>query len=250
MHDAWAPVEAALDRAAASGRVVEFWLRDDDAVTTTHALERLTLLAREVALPVLLAVIPDGADRHLADFVAAEPLLMPTQHGVAHTNHATPPQRACELDGHRPRAAVLGDLARGRDRLAGLFGRRMTDILVPPWNRIAPDLLPHLPALGFGALSTFGEAHAGTPGLDIVNCTLDIIDWRNGRVCHPEDKLVRRLADGIDAGGAVGLLTHHLVHDEAAWLFLRRAFASLEGRSHVRFASADQLRARSTQPPL
>ena len=48
-------------------------------------------------------------------------------------------------------------------------------------TQIAPEDVPHLPDLGFGGLSTFADLHAGTPNLAIVNCGLDIIDWRNGR---------------------------------------------------------------------
>ena len=242
MDDVWAPVGAALERAAAGGRTVEIWLRDDDAVTATGALERLTGLARDVELPILLAVIPGPADRHLARFVAAEPLLTPTQHGFMHENHAGPDARACELGGRRTPALVLDDLARGRDRMRDLFPDAHTDILVPPWNRIAPELLPHLPSLGFGALSTFADLHAGTAGLDVVNCNLDIIDWRNGRVGHREDKLVGRLATLIDSGAPVGLLTHHLAHDAAAWRFLERALPYFAARPEVRFTSADHLR--------
>ena len=242
MDDAWAPVGAALEHAAAGGRKVEVWLRDDDAVTVTDALERLTRLARDAELPVLLAVIPGAADRHLGHYVAAEPLLTPTQHGFMHANHAAASERACELGGQRTPALVRDDLARGRERMRDIFSDGCTDILVPPWNRIAPDLLPHLPGLGFGALSTFADLNAGTAGLDVVNCNLDIIDWRHGRVGHREDKLVGRLATLIDSGAPVGLLTHHLAHDETAWQFLERALPYLAARPEVRFTSADHLR--------
>lgn len=242
MDDVWAPVGAALERAAAGGRTVEIWLRDDDAVTATGALERLARLASDAEMPVLLAVIPGSADRHLARFVATEPLLTPTQHGFTHTNHAGLDARACELGGQRAPAVVLDDLVRGRERMRDLFHGAHTDILVPPWNRIAPELLPHLPSLGFGALSTFADLHAGTAGLDVVNCHLDIIDWRNGRVGHRENKLVGRLAILIDSGAPVGLLTHHLAHDAAAWQFLERALPYLAARPEVRFTSADRLR--------
>ena len=242
MDDHWASLTAALDRATGAGRQVDVWLRDDDAVTTTKALDRLAALARRSAMPVLLAVIPDPADRHLVRFVNSEPLLTPTQHGFAHVNHAGFLQRACELGLHRGRETILAELALGRDKMAALFGSRRSDILVPPWNRIAPELVPALPQLGFGGLSTYASLHANSPGLDILNAGLDIIDWRNGRVCHREDKLVSRLAGLIDDGGPVGILTHHLVHDEAAWLFLDRALDRLAAHPAVRFTAADRLR--------
>ncbi|MDX7950622.1 polysaccharide deacetylase family protein [Lichenihabitans sp. Uapishka_5] len=241
MDDVWAPVDAALDRVAATSKTVTLWWRDDDAVTTTRALDRLTALARRHACPVLLAVIPAPADRHLATYTKAEPLLTPTQHGFLHTNHAGLLQRAAELGGNRPLEAILTDLAQGRDRLADLFAGRHTDILVPPWNRIAPEVVPHLPDLGFGGLSTFADLHAGTPKLDVVNCSLDIIDWRNGRRCHRLPKLVDKLATLIDAGRPIGLLTHHLVHDDDAWAFIDAMLERCVARG-VAVTTADRLR--------
>ncbi|MCW6510582.1 polysaccharide deacetylase [Lichenifustis flavocetrariae] len=244
MLDRWAPVSAALDRAAESGRTIEVWLRDDDAVSSTAALDRLAALARSRQLPVLLAVIPQRADWNLADFIAAEPLFTPTQHGFSHTNHARAGERACEMGGDRPLTSVLDDVMRGRDKLAALFGRRHAHILVPPWNRVDPALLPHLPDARFCALSTFADAHAGNRDLPVLNSTLDIIDWRNGRRCHAEAKLVQRLSDLIDRPEPIGILTHHLVHDDEAWQFLDHAFGWLASHGSVRLTSADAILAR------
>ena len=160
------------------------------------------------------------------------------------------------MGGDRPLDPVLADIHRGSDKLDALFGQRRTHILVPPWNRIDPALLPHLRAAGFYGLSTFADAHAGVPDLAVLNSTLDIIDWRNGRRCHPEAKLVQRLSDLIDRQGPIGILTHHLVHDDAAWQFLDHAFARLASHCCVRLTSADSLladsasgTARSSPPP-
>ena len=103
-------------------------------------------------------------------------------------------------------------------------------------------MLPHLPALGFGGLSTFGEAHVDATGLDVLNSTLDIIDWRGGRRCHPEAKLVERLASLIDDGRPIGVLAHHLVHDEAAWRLLDAAFAHLRASPAISVMSLDEVR--------
>jgi hypothetical protein len=241
----WWPVDRALNAAGDAGGIVEVWLRDDDAVTVTPALDRLTELCDQYGMPILLAVIPEPADEKLSTFVGIHPLLTPTQHGFNHTNHALPGQRARELGGGRPIAAVISDLQRGLEKLSGLFGSRMTAILVPPWNRIDDDLLPLLPGLGFQAISTFGARQERAPGLAAINCDLDIIDWKNGRRCHPHEKLARRLADLVAAGEgsrhSIGLLTHHLAHDEEAWIFLDACFARLQRHAAVRFITAEQL---------
>ena len=155
MTEAWATVEAELDRAFEAGRRLRIWLRDDDCVAVTPALERLASLCHRFDLAILLAVIPELAEPGLAEWIAAHPAVTPCQHGFAHRNHAAPGERARELGG-RPVEAVLDDLARGRAILQALFGDRLSDILVPPWNRIDADLVSWLPGLGYSALSTFG----------------------------------------------------------------------------------------------
>ena len=189
---AWPGVKAELDRAFDTGRTVRIWLRDDDCVAVTPALERLASLCCGVGLPILLAVIPEPAEPDLAGWIGAHPAVTPCQHGFAHRNHAAPGERARELGGLRPAEAVLDELARGRAMLQALFGDRLSDILVPPWNRIDAALVPRLPGLGFSALSTFGPPEPD--GMRRLNSDLDIIDWRNGRVGRSVEDLARKLA--------------------------------------------------------
>ena len=244
MSALWQTVGAALDRASERGRTLTVWLRDDDAIAETAALARLATVCERHGMPVLLAVIPALAEPSLARFVERHALITPTQHGYAHINHADKGERARELCGTQPPVRIFDELARGRERLASMFART-AGILVPPWNRIDADLVPGLPALGFTALSTFGAAGPPVPGLDQLNCQLDIIDWRNGRVGHTHAKLVGKLVDSINtqtaATAPLGLLTHHLVHDETAWSFLEDCLAFLAGHPAVRFASAEEL---------
>ena len=59
-----------------------------------------------------------------------------------------------------------------------------------------------------------------------MNTHLDIIDWRAGRALSAEEadaRLAREIARRIAVGPAsepIGLLSHHLQHDEAAWTLL------------------------------
>ena len=64
----------------------------------------------------------------------------------------------------------------------------MTDILVPPWNRVGETVLPHLPGRGFGALSTFHPGPPPIPGLDLLHCDLDIIDLAQWTPMSPGGK--------------------------------------------------------------
>lgn len=224
--DGWDTLRRELDQWQAQGMTARLWLRDDDAVAATPALERLIALARRWQAPVLLAVIPARATPQLAQRLADEPLITPCQHGFAHANHAWPGEKKSELGRQRPLADAADDLRRGKDRIAALFGAPALPILVPPWNRIAPDITAALPRLGFRILSTFGPPlPAPPPGLAQLNCDLDIIDWRNERGCVPfaalNARLAALLAQARGRGGApVGALTHHLAQDAAAWSYL------------------------------
>lgn len=221
----WAPLEAELEAWSAAGRIARFWWRDDDATAPSAPLDRLLTLAGDV--PLALAVIPSTATEALADRLATADIVTVLQHGIAHINHAVPPAKKAELGADRPAAALATALDAGRRRLEALFGRRFRPVLVPPWNRIADDLVALLPQAGFIGLSTAGPRRQAepVPGLRQVNSHLDPIDWHGTRRCRPVGDLIAetvRLLASRRRGGLdepVGLLTHHLLDDPATERF-------------------------------
>ncbi|HEX4766099.1 MAG TPA: polysaccharide deacetylase [Lichenihabitans sp.] len=244
---AWRPVVDALERAHGAGRTIEIWLRDDDAVAATGALGRLADLCVSFSMPILLAIIPARAEQDLAPWIADHVAVTPCQHGFAHINHAALGAKACELGGARDIAAVIEDLRRGRDRLRSLLGSRLADVLVPPWNRIAPAVIPHLPDLGFVALSAFGPPPPAVEAmLPRLNCDLDIVDWRRHRTGREPDDVAAKLAELIEAGHGrpIGLLTHHLAHDATAWAVLEEMLGTLRCHPAAAFVAPD-IRRRS-----
>src|SRR5215470_17845292 len=98
----WQPLHAELACWAETGRIADFWLRDDDAVEPTAALDRLLALAARHAIPVVLAVIPASAQRTLAKRLQAEDKVAIAVHGWAHRNHAPENEKKQELGAHRP----------------------------------------------------------------------------------------------------------------------------------------------------
>ena len=224
----WRAIDTALRGLEASGRRVRLWWRDDDAVAATARLERLIGLSVRFQAPVLLAVIPRDADRSLADRLVAERRIVPAVHGFGHANHAGPDERKQELGPHRPLGRVLADLASGRQALSALFGDNLADVLVPPWNRIAGDAISRLPHLGFRGLSCFGpeEKIPPVPGLRVHNAHIDPVDWRGSRGLREPGMLAGAVARALGPGPQappdrpVGLLTHHLLHDESVWRFV------------------------------
>lgn len=212
-----------LDQAAARGTKISFWWRDDDAVDATPALERLLALSGKYDLPLALAVVPKPATAALAERLARTPNVSVLQHGWRHRNHAPADEKQVELSGHRPGEVVLDELKLGFDRLTELFPTQFLPVLVPPWNRIADSVRERRQEVGLTGLSTFGQAPAGDPHW--VSVHLDIIEWRPVR--RPLDPAVayaalaaevqRRLAGGPEP---LGIMTHHLVHEEGSWDFL------------------------------
>ena len=227
----WSDLTDELDAWRAEGRIATLWWRDDDAAAPAPALDRLAGLAGEHGVTVGLAVIPALAQPSLAPWlepVRAEVL----QHGWAHRSHAAAGEKKSELGRHRAPGVMVAELARGLERLRELFGARCLPVLVPPWNRIDPDLIAALPDAGFRGLSVYGSRTAAepAPGLRQTNCHVDVVDWRGGRGFVGRDRalaaVVRHLAARrgrwADVSEATGLLTHHAVHEEATWTFIAR----------------------------
>lgn len=226
----------ALDTCAAAGTPAQFWLRDDDAVEPTAALDQL--LAR-VPVPLTLAVIPAFVGAALVQRLAGEHHVTVAPHGWAHLNHAGEGQKKQELGDHRPVPVVLADIAMGAAKVQTLFGAQYTPVLVPPWNRIAPHVVAGLPGIGIKALSVYGPEKPGP--LPQINTHVDVMDWHGTRGGRPDDALLAELAQSMQTGTPVGLLTHHLVHDAQVWGFLDRLLALTVGHPGCRWVGLADL---------
>ncbi|MBN9087383.1 MAG: polysaccharide deacetylase family protein [Reyranella sp.] len=242
----WSAVEQELARWRDAGREAVLWWRDDDVAEATPALDRLLDLQRAHDVPLALAVVPATATAALATRLGAAQGIDLLQHGYAHTNHAPAADKKEELGAHRPAMVVLGELGTGRMALERLFGPRALPVLVPPWNRIAPGLVPALPEIGYRGLSTFGARKRVSPvsGLLQVNTHIDLIDWKARRFAGAE-ALLAAFAQALDAarttGEPVGLLSHHLAMDEAAWSFLQSFWGAVKGMPGMKIATAHDL---------
>ena len=242
---AWQPFRAELDRWQRSGRTIAFWLRDDDAVQPTAALDRLLDLAGRHSIPTTLAVIPAHAREQLAARLATEPHVSVAVHGWAHDNHAPEGEKKQELGPHRSAEIVLAELSKANAAIDRLFGGQAAPVLVPPWNRIDGRLLPSLGEIGFAALSVFGKAKQAP--IAVINTHVDIIDWHGGRGGKDHGVLALELARELkwrrEAGSreAIGVLAHHLVHDEVAWRFMERLLELTAENPVCRWASCRDL---------
>lgn len=250
MMNLWKALSCELDAWADQGRAATLWLRDDDAQTCTPALERLISLADRFAIPMGLAVIPQGCSLSLESMLRHSPRLNVLQHGYAHKSHALANEKKAEYGDHRAKSTMLTELARGHGRLRELFPQLFLPVLVPPWNRISESLVERLPSVGFEGLSTYQPRRQAEPfkGLAQSNCHADIIDWRGTRAFVGESAVLeqitthlRRRRYGEVDNEATGLLAHHLNHDEACWSFLESLFEQTHSHSGATWLTVSEV---------
>jgi hypothetical protein len=215
-----------------TGRTAEFWWRDDDAARPNPALARLTELAQRTCTPLALAVIPLQSGREIFENLGAFVSIL--QHGTDHTNRAGAGEKKSEFTAAEVPSAAAARLADARRLLEALAGKRLLPVLAPPWNRLPQHLAAPLAAAGFRGLSLYGARSRAeaAPGMRQVNTHVDLIAWHSGRGFVGEEPaltaatrhLAAKRTAAADADEATGWLTHHAVHDEAAWSFLERLF--------------------------
>jgi hypothetical protein len=240
----WDRLDRELQAWQAEGRTARFWWRDDDAVTATPELARFAATVGNCG--AVLAVIPAAADAALARFVAANPQLRVAVHGWSHANHAAASEKKQELGAHRPNAIIMGEIAAGLARLRDMVGPQVISMLVPPWNRMAPALLPLLPEVGIRSVSMFGAAPRHAP-LCVMNTHVDLIDWHGSRGGRDPrllvDEIVRELERRrlADSGEPLGVLSHHLVSDETAFRFAADLMHATVHHPACRWLSASEV---------
>lgn len=248
MTAAWNALQTEVTRWRDAGKLVEFWWRDDDASKPSAAFDRLIGLAQALQSPLALAVVADGLDPAILAGPLAPAYVM--QHGADHSNRAAAGEKKTEFPAHEPVERALERLCRARTALESAVPGQAIHVLVPPWNRISSAaLLAALPTAGYRGVSRFGPRpmRLAVPGLVQVNTHVDIIDWRGRRGFAAEEIVLAQALGHLQAkrlGQAdsmepTGWLTHHAVHDEACWEFLRRLMSTTAGWDAVRWIRPD-----------
>lgn len=249
--DPWSRLDEELDAWAADGRCASLWWRDDDAAAAGPRLARLLDICAATGL--LLAVIPARLQASLVAALSTVSHVRIAQHGYAHINHAErgTGQGAWELGLHRGEAPVLADLQAGRQPLEDQFGPAFLPIVVPPWNHLAPELLPALAARGYRAVSAFGPRTQvnPVPGLLMVNAHCDPIRWKTGARFAGVGKTISQLVEHlalrrigtVDALEPTGFLTHHIDLDEDGWAFCARLAKTIERHAGARWLATDDV---------
>lgn len=205
------------------GQTPRLWWRDDDARAPSPALDRLLTVLD--GAPIALAVVPDGDMAALAARLADSRGVTVSQHGADHVNHRAAGEAAGEYAVGTQPGSIAARVAEGR--------RRMTDaglepaFYTPPWNRVDEALPAALADCGYQAISAWGERDPSEGALARLDTHVDLLRWKGGGRFRGAGRFLgdlraqfaaRRAAGDFTA--AVGVLTHHLDHDEEAWRFL------------------------------
>ena len=256
----WDEARRELDCWADAGLTAKFWLRDDDAFERSEKLERLRDLAARHNIRIGLAVIPAKILPSLSDFLGNNMRhFHPMCHGWKHVNHNRK-NRPGEFGPDRPFSSMIVDA-----RLAhGLFSERfgaLKTIFVPPFNRVTPAVIKALPDIGFFGISLMPNylerkmLQLGVPltwskvikipdlsGCPRIDVHLDVINWKMKTAQDTKtivNQLVRQLRGRrlglLAADTPIGLLTHHLAHNEPIWRSCDQALEFLRSHQAVEF---------------
>lgn len=250
----WSSLLAELDCWGEADRIAKLWWRDDDAAAATPELAALLRIAD--GTPIALAVIPALATADLASVLRDLPLVTVLQHGWRHANRAVGDKKS-EYPSGLPASVAAAEIATGRDRLAALFGIRTLLIFVPPWNRIAPELLAVLVDKGIVAVSTFASARQPewSPclplGLARLDTHVDLTDWKGGKRFIGAAVALGLLTFWLrhvrlgnrSPDCAIGILTHHMVMDRETAAFASQLVELVAGHPAGRWVDiAEMLR--------
>ena len=251
VDEAWCWLGRELDAWGERGLRADFWWRDDDAVAASPQLERLLGIGERHAAPAALAVIPSRLQTSLAAKLRDNPQIAVLQHGYSHQSHAAPGQRTLELGGTCDDKQMQAELRRGRQILLQHFGQQCNAVLVPPWNRIDERILQALPPLGFVGMSAMRVRKNASPiaGLLQVNTHLDPVNWRHRRgfigiypaIAILVQHLAARRSGYRDFDEPTGILSHHLVQNEAVWRFIDELFRFLGNHPASRWVCASEI---------
>lgn len=216
---------------AKAGRKPVLWWRDDDARAATGALEQLLALSRRHEAPLTLAAIAGPSLPLLVGRAETEPQVELAVHGFKHVNRQPQGQGFGEIIDSDDIDWIRAQL-RATVKLFQSAGVAPT-LFVPPWNNLKPQLLEALPGSAITVVSGFDQDGGECDGVTRLDTHLDVLRWKGGarfrgtwRFLSRMRRLMiqRRKAGQWDK--PIGLLTHHLDHDKATWLFLERFLAT------------------------
>lgn len=202
-------------------RAVQLWLRDDDACRNSAQLQRLIEITEDI--PISLAVIPGRLETSLVDTLKSRDNISVLQHGYRHENHDGEAQQRCEFPDTNLKLQIINDLSQGMAILEDAFGPQFNRVFVPPWNRFSSKWLDVLPQYGYEGFSAHYSYGDNGP-VQTHHVHVDILarpqqQYRGDQHVIGEELLSKHIGHHTSP---IGIMTHHMAHDEACWAFLEK----------------------------
>jgi hypothetical protein len=231
-----------LESIQSEGRLLDFFLRDDDVDEDEESLRRLLDLALAHRVPLNLQVIPARLTSRCIKLLGMyrkfyRDLFELDQHGWQHINHELV-ERKCEFGASRSFAQQYDDIAQGKALLEATFGSKFFPAFTPPWNRCSTETLTVLDQLNFKVLSRDEdddpELLTGYRFREIP-VTIDLLTWKEGVGLRPPEEVIGELIAQLERDRPIGIMLHHKVMPAEAFQWLDQLLTELTRFPFVRF---------------
>ncbi len=221
----------------AAEKTIDIFFRDDDVDIDEENLHRLLTIFSNRKTPLIAGVIPKlltgDCIKLLSEFSEFTELV---QHGWQHKNHETI-ERKCEFGNSRNYNEQFSDLAAGQKIMNEAFGKNWFPAFIPPWNHCTENTHRALDELGFRVLSKLRGSQAPVTGFQFreISVTLDIFRWQNGATLKSAEEIYEELTQQIVKGAPIGIMLHHKVMTDEAFLFIEQLLDALKQSPAVKF---------------
>lgn len=222
---------------------VDVFFRDDDVDVDEPALRRLLHLFAQKNASVILGVIPARLTSECVELLAQfSACIEIVQHGWQHVNHELT-GRKCEFGPGRSFDEQHADIARGQVRMHEAFGNHWFPAFIPPWNRCTANTYQALEQLAFRVLSQLCKDAPPLTDFSFreISVTLDLFHWKEGATLKPEAELLQAIAQQLTQPQPIGIMLHHKVMNDEAFLFLEQLLNALQQSPNVRFHTFESL---------
>ncbi len=228
-------------------KTIDIFFRDDDVDIDEENLHRLLTIFADRKIPLIAGVIPKlltgDCIKLLSEFSEFTELV---QHGWQHKNHEII-ERKCEFGISRNYDEQLSDLAAGLKIMNDAFGENWFPAFIPPWNRCTETTHRALDEIGFRVLSKLRGSQPPVTGFQFreISVTLDIFRWQNDATLKSSEEMYEELSKQIVEGAPIGIMLHHKVMTEDAFLFIEQLLDALKQMPSVKFHTFKSLDAEA-----
>jgi hypothetical protein len=260
-----------LDSWQRNGELARFWWRDDDAQIDNKPFKRLIQLAEVTSAPLILAVSPGIISESFVEKLNGIRNVHMAAHGFRHVNYNKGALTA-EFGNDRPLEVMIAEIEHLAKKFASMFPNRGLSMFVPPWHGLDQRLIPYLSRSGFKCLSMHesfsvraaqiffakipsikmafarpGSKSLKAQSMDRANIAINFLSSgaRHLLKVNPLHQALgalrlRRLGL-IAIDRPIGLMTHHLQHDESAWEQLSQLIAVIVNHPASYFIQSEDL---------